>query len=213
MEKLLLRLLILAVFLIVPWTVQAKTNSSSVNDCIENPQTCEESPKDENSKKDTSLLGTENQTKITFLEVLKLIGSFVFVIGLLYLVLKFLNKKNKLFQGNKMIENIGGVSLGNNRSVQVVKVGERILIVGVGESVQLLKEIEDSAETDRFLQNERNTIEPSTFLNQLFKNRSNTSSEESSEGFSQLFKRQLDGFSEGRKKIYEGLNKDKDIDS
>ncbi len=49
------------------------------------------------------------------------------------------------------MQNIGGVTLGANRSVQVIKVGERILVVGVGETIQLLKEVDEQKEIEELL--------------------------------------------------------------
>ena len=72
-----------------------------------------------------------------------MIFATVFVVGLLYFVLKFVNKNGRLFKSTQLIENLGGTALGANRSVQLIKVGNRLLIVGVGENIQLLKEIED----------------------------------------------------------------------
>ncbi|MFK4998000.1 hypothetical protein ACI2OX_13070 [Bacillus sp. N9] len=48
----------------------------------------------------------------------KMIGSLLFVIALLYLLLKFVNKKSAAFQQNKIVQNMGGTSLGGNRSIK-----------------------------------------------------------------------------------------------
>ena len=56
------------------------------------------------------------------------------------------------------MENLGGNALGANRSVQVIKVGNRLLIVGVGENIQLLKEIEDGQEYEQIISEYNNQI-------------------------------------------------------
>ncbi|WP_252313466.1 flagellar biosynthetic protein FliO [Sinobaca sp. H24] len=84
------------------------------------------------------------------------------VITIMYLLLKFINKRTKKYSSNQTMQNLGGVPLGQNKSVQLVKVGERLLVVGVGESIQLLKEIEDEEERETLL--EQPEPEPSFFF-------------------------------------------------
>ncbi|WP_143848869.1 flagellar biosynthetic protein FliO [Alkalicoccobacillus porphyridii] len=82
-----------------------------------------------------------------FMTILKLIGALALIIALLYGLLRFLSKRTKSFQQSQLLENMGGVPLGPNRSVQLIKVGDRVLVVGVGDSIQLLTEID--AEDER----------------------------------------------------------------
>ena len=44
-------------------------------------------------------------------------------------------------KSTQLVENLGGNRLGANRSVQLIKVGERLFVVGVGENIQLLKKL------------------------------------------------------------------------
>ncbi|MFK3938708.1 flagellar biosynthetic protein FliO [Alkalihalobacillus sp. NPDC078783] len=83
-----------------------------------------------------------------FLTVLKLIGSLALIIALMYGLVRFLGKRTKTFRQSQLLENIGGMPLGPNRSIQLIKVGDRVLVVGVGESIQLLKEIDSKQELD-----------------------------------------------------------------
>jgi flagellar protein FliO/FliZ len=84
-----------------------------------------------------------------FLTLLKLIGSLALIIALIYGLLRFLSKRTKTFRQSQLLENIGGVPLGPNRSVQLIKVGNRVLVVGVGESIQLLTEIDSEEEQEQ----------------------------------------------------------------
>lgn len=79
----------------------------------------------------------------TFLSLVKLVFALIFVLALIYGLYRFVSKRTKTYQNYGAIRNIGGVAVGSNRSVQLVRVGKEILVVGVGESVQLLKEIND----------------------------------------------------------------------
>ncbi|WP_110929426.1 flagellar biosynthetic protein FliO [Bacillus massiliglaciei] len=83
---------------------------------------------------------------LTFLDFLRMGAALLFVIALLFILLRFINKKNRAFQRANFLENMGGTSLGGNRSIQLVKVGGKILVVGVGENIQVLSEITDEKE-------------------------------------------------------------------
>jgi len=84
-------------------------------------------------------------------DYVKTIFALVFVVVLLYVVLKFLNKRNLKYQQNQIIQNLGGLSLGTQKSVQLLQVGETLLLVGVGEDIQLLMEITDNDEKEKLL--------------------------------------------------------------
>ena len=62
-----------------------------------------------------------------------------------------LNKRNLNFQRNQMVQNLGGLSLGAQKSVQLLQVGKTLYLVGVGEDVQLLREITDPEEVEALL--------------------------------------------------------------
>ncbi|MCE7794593.1 flagellar biosynthetic protein FliO [Salipaludibacillus sp. CUR1] len=77
------------------------------------------------------------------LQLLLALGAVLFGI---YALLKFINKRARNFSSHSTVQSVGGIGVGTNRSVQLVKVGDRLLVVGVGDSVNLLKEIDDPAE-------------------------------------------------------------------
>ncbi|OMI08285.1 flagella biosynthesis protein FliZ [Bacillus swezeyi] len=88
---------------------------------------------------------------VSIFDFVKMIGALLFVIFLIYALVKFMNKRNRLLKPFQYVENIGGTSLGQNKSVQLIKVGNRVLVVGVGENIQLLKEIDDEKEYEDIL--------------------------------------------------------------
>jgi len=98
-----------------------------------------------NAEKEAGTVG------VTFGDVIRLIFSLLLVLGLLVLVLKWLQKKNGRITGS-VVHPLGGASFGQNRSVQVVRIGRKLYILGVGEEVRLLKEIEDETEITEMLQ-------------------------------------------------------------
>ncbi|PJN87152.1 flagellar biosynthetic protein FliO [Bacillus sp. mrc49] len=167
-------------------------------------------------KADSKDLQSNNQASgpdkvgITVWEFLRMIFATIFVVGLLYILLKFINKKNKSYQKANSVENIGGTSLGANRSVQLVKVGGRILVIGVGENIQLLKEIDDPSECEQLLQDHNDKIDqmlqPGAMAMKL-KNKWLKKNESKSAGFSTEFKNQLDQMSASRKKLLNELDR------
>jgi flagellar protein FliO/FliZ len=83
---------------------------------------------------------------------LKFIGSFLLILLLLFIVLKYLSEKTKNYSGGGPFHALGGHSLGNNRSVQMVMVGDTLYLLGVGEDVNLIRAIPPGEEQKRLLQ-------------------------------------------------------------
>lgn len=83
----------------------------------------------------------------------KFIGSFLLILVLLFLALRFLSKKTSHFAsgGPRPIQMLGGQPLGKNRSLQMVKIGDVLYILGVGEDVQLIRMIPPGEEQTRLV--------------------------------------------------------------
>ena len=78
--------------------------------------------------------------------------AFVFVVGLLFGLLKVINRKNRLYDKSRFMKNMGGISLGQHKSIQLVVIGESYYIIGVGDDIRLLKEITDPEEIDTLVE-------------------------------------------------------------
>ena len=85
-----------------------------------------------------------------------IIGALIFytllIVGLIYLLIRFLATRQRSLQTNQLVQVMGGGSVGQQKSVQLVKVGNQVLVVGVGEEVTLLKEIDDEVEKARLME-------------------------------------------------------------
>ncbi|MFC5463754.1 flagellar biosynthetic protein FliO [Lederbergia graminis] len=121
----------------------------------------EEKEKDENLSPQPDANTESDQLSITFVDGLQMIFALIFVIAILYFLLRFINKRSQSFQQNRLIQNIGGTSLGGNKSIQIVKVGNQLFIVGVGEDITLLKEITDKEEYEAYLLQHNEQLEKS----------------------------------------------------
>ncbi|WP_252503595.1 flagellar biosynthetic protein FliO [Sporosarcina sp. Marseille-Q4943] len=76
----------------------------------------------------------------------KTLLALLFVVGLLFALLKFINRKNRMFDQHRLMKNVGGLSLGQQKSIQLVVIGDSYYLIGVGDEVRLLKEITDPEE-------------------------------------------------------------------
>ncbi|WP_165967141.1 flagellar biosynthetic protein FliO [Jeotgalibacillus sp. S-D1] len=118
-------------------------NKSMVNQCFENESNCSD-----DSIQPAHKSGSEGG--ITWVDYIKLIAALCFVVFLLYVLLKFVNSRSRNFQQTKIIHNLGGTALGSNRSIQIVKIAGTFYVLGVGENINLIKEVTTPEEINRF---------------------------------------------------------------
>ncbi|MDN4073427.1 flagellar biosynthetic protein FliO [Fictibacillus terranigra] len=143
------------------------------------------------------------------LTVVKMVIALGIVLFLLIYLLKFIQRRTKTFQEGKALQSLAGIGVGANRSIQAVKVGSSVLIVGVGESVTLLKEINEEEEVEKLLRQgpaemPRLQMKAGEVWSYLFKNRTSTSA---STDFSEVMKEQLAEISAEKKSVLKMLGK------
>lgn len=148
-----LKLILCASFLIIfssqsfqTDTVVYADSNDSVNDCYKNPDACKNDSTSAVDQKDRS-----TAVGFSVWDYVKMVLALIFVIALLYGVLKFVNSRNNKYQQSQLMQNLGGISLGQQKSVQLLKIGESLYLVGVGDDVNILKEIIDKEEKERLL--------------------------------------------------------------
>lgn len=151
------------------------------------------------------------ESQFSWFDFFKMFVALGTVIALIYLLLRFVNQRNRIFGQARMMQNLGGISLGNNRSIQVVKINDRIFIVGVGDSIQLLKEIDSEDEVKKILDEKDNEVIPQTslLLTKLF-SKSNRKVEQDSDDFKMMLKNQLDSEVKGRRNAYDKVTRRED---
>lgn len=181
------------------WTIHAETDDN---------RTVAESFMEQTEETETpQLRERENVTfyeeKNPFFMLLQLVFALLFVIALIYLLLRFMSKRSLSYRSTLALQNLGGVSLGANRSVQLVKVGERLLVVGVGETIQLLKEIDDPDEIERLLKQQEERFEKFeqpfvAYVKRVFKER-----EKETTSFQDVLKTQLNDVKTSQQKLRE----------
>ena len=147
-------------------------------------------------------------------EYIKIFLALLFVLGLLLFVLRFLNRRNMNYQQNSMIQNLGGESVGTQKSVQLLQIGGKVYVVGVGEDVQLLQVISDPEEVERILALHREKVGNTTaspYIVELFnKMRAKGPAEKIPGKFSDMLDKQLSQIKQERS---EGLERWKEKES
>ncbi|MER1984771.1 MAG: flagellar biosynthetic protein FliO [Solibacillus sp.] len=140
--------LVLLLFMSIPSTALAVSGSGMVNECFSDPNLCQ----DQTNTTDAEADSTESASlSMGPWEYIKILFSLIFVITLLVMLLRFLNKRNVNYQQNALVRNIGGLSVGPQKSVQLLQIGGSVYVVGVGDEVQLLKEVTDPEEIQQLL--------------------------------------------------------------
>jgi flagellar protein FliO/FliZ len=147
------------------FTVHAEKVDKTVKDCLKNPDAC-----DNGAKTSLPAGNGAEQAGITGWEILKTVIVLFLVLGLLFLFLRWLQKRNMRVLSTGVIKHLGGTNVGMNRSVQLIRLGKSILVLGVGENVQLLKEVRDEKEVEELLRQYEESVPFQTdFKNLLLK--------------------------------------------
>ena len=132
-------LVFLSIFTAIMAPSAVLADETNVVDWVEDKQPAEDQEKESaelNAVEDKSLTGT----------IAKLIFYLLLILGMIYGLIKFLALKQQKMQPNQAVKLMGGTPLGNNKSLQLVKVGEKVYLLGVGDQVTLIKEFSGTDE-------------------------------------------------------------------
>lgn len=135
------------------------------------------------------------------------------IIGLIILLIKLLARRNRGWGANRALRTLGGVPLGQNKSLQIVELAGKVYVVGVGENITLIDKLDDQEQASQIisLMEQSNAISwnPAA-LTDLFgklkkNNRANDNAESelSSEGpdFERMLRRKLDEQSQRKQQV------------
>jgi flagellar protein FliO/FliZ len=102
-------------------------------------------------------LGTTDTSIGSIGSSFKMVGYVIFclilIICLFFIIIKVISQKNKLMMSGRSVKSIGGVSIGQNKTIQIVEVGHTLYVLGVGDNVQLISKIEDAEEIEYIVEN------------------------------------------------------------
>lgn len=165
----------------------------------EEPHDDKESPPQEQPAGANEEKSSNPQLGTSAWDYVKTFLSLAFVIGLLIALLKYMQRRNRQFNRHRLLKSIGGLPLGQNKSIQLVQIGDAYYVVGVGEDVRLLKEITDPEEIrtiEVHMEEQQTPIDtPIGIWLQKFRNRTSTKSTvpaQQSERFEHVFQSTLD---------------------
>ncbi|MBB3109403.1 flagellar protein FliO/FliZ [Paenibacillus phyllosphaerae] len=144
------------------------------------------------------------------------IFALLLVTSLIVLVIKFLAQRNRMIGSNRSLRSLGGIPLGQNKSLQVLDLSGRLYVVGVGENISLIDKIDDPEEARSILQSlEQQQMQPwtpATFKDWIDRVRNRGKEEEKqmwqeADSFQSLLQSRLQRQSDQRQKV-ESLLKD-----
>ncbi len=202
-------ILLTSVLFFVTDTVYATNNSvSDLFDEEKSQKGDEETPATESEPEDELQEELASNNDSLLFDLIKMFFMLGIVLGLIYFLLKFLQKRNKMFQQVRAMENLGGISLGSNKSIQMVKIGSKVYVIGVGNDVNMLTEIDDPKFIEELENKEQNPSQLNASFQSLFQQlrnnkgkQPNKQNESTIHSFKQLFNDELKTMKEERKNI------------
>ncbi|WP_394121055.1 flagellar biosynthetic protein FliO [Planococcus donghaensis] len=164
-------------------SVQASPN---VVEWLNNEEPAEETPAD-------PVVAAPVEEKSLAGIIVQLVLYTLLIVAMIYGLIKFLAARQKNLQPNQAVKLMGGTPLGNNKSLQLVKVGGQMYLIGVGDEVTLIKEFSDAAEISG-IEKDFEQQQPALSKNLLDftkKKIGSFSKSPQKKGFDQLFKQSL----------------------
>ncbi|RDW19493.1 flagellar protein [Oceanobacillus arenosus] len=193
---------------VLPSTIVVAATTPNAKDCIEKAIECEElngTINNETEKDNEEPLVSGDNTESLALSLVRMFFALLLVLALIYFLLKFLNKRNKSLNNQvKALEKLGGISLGQNKTIQLVRVGNQIFLLGVGDNIELIMEVTEEKVIEALLEKDENATDNFTagslfqsFLSSKTDGKKATKSKE----FNKLFSNELDNLKKNRKKL------------
>ncbi|NME04849.1 flagellar biosynthetic protein FliO [Psychrobacillus sp. BL-248-WT-3] len=199
----------------VPLATEAAVDSNeSIKESFEriNKGTAPDAESEENKELDqeenTPQEASSSGVSITAWDYIKMIFALLFVIALLYGLLRFINKRNRSFQHNQLIHNLGGVGVGQGKSIQLMQIGNSLYLVGIGENINLLKEITDPQEIEeltKLYEDKLGTAQTLPYImelmNKLTKNKTQKTKNNENPSFNETFQKKLEDIKRDRSEV------------
>ncbi|MFA1820664.1 flagellar biosynthetic protein FliO [Virgibacillus oceani] len=205
----------ISLLFIIPFIflAEAGAQTPSVNDCLEADADCEEeiTPLSEDEDASESMAGFDDSNSLLF-DLIKMFLALLLVLALIYIMLKLLNKRNKMYNQIKHLENLGGISVGQNKSIQIIRIGGRFYLVGVGDNVEMMQEITDEEMKEQLLeQGDEEPFQLTTLLPSFLRKRGEKNPyNQDSQDFKNLFSDELKKLKKNRKDLIGRNNRRED---
>lgn len=201
----------LLIVIISGFPILVSANPSNVSDCLEEGDCLEIEEEVQMDEQNEELL-IETKKGSLAVDIAKTVFALLLILLLIYMMLRIMKRKNRLMSDVKVLENLGGISVGSNKSIQIVRVGTRVYMIGVGENVELLQEIEDEEIINDLSNRTENKEREMSSLLESFFNRKNGKTEEdnSFQSFNKLFSNELKKLKDNRNTLIKKYQKKDD---
>lgn len=207
-------LILLAIFL---WNDGLSVHAEQVNvkDCIENNEECLEDVEEPVESEDSNNELLQNiddrgPSSIVF-NFIKMFFALLLILALLYGILIILRRRKKLYQHSNLLENVGGIPLGPNKSIQIVRVGSSLYLIGVGDNIEMLQEITDEElKTALLEEKEEDSLPVANMVFNLFQGKQKKNNQKTLQSFSENLQEELKKFRTNRKNLMDEFNKKDD---
>lgn len=142
----------------------------------------------------------------------------VVILGLFIVIIKLLARKNKFVLPGRTVKSLGGMPLGQNKSVQVVEIGNTLYVLGVGNDIRLVARIDDPAEIEAIRTSAAGSGEGQGFpafkewFASLTKRNAGKESGEVGGNFQQIFQEKMLTMTNRKKKVEEWMLEDNPTD-
>ncbi len=123
---------------------------TSVWDALQKPSAVNESDGGAVSLPESTTL-PGNQSPSGFMLFLQVVFSLGLIIVLIYLLLRFLAKKQVGNNQSGPMRVVNSLSMGNGKSIHLVMIGDSLYILGAGDTIQLIRHIPAGDEMDLLL--------------------------------------------------------------
>jgi flagellar protein FliO/FliZ len=147
--------------------------------------------------------------------MLRVIVSLIIIIVIFVIIMKVLSQKNHKWLSGRAIRTLGGVALGQNKSLQVIEIGEKVYVVGVGEDISLIDKIDDPKAIDAIhasLASEQQRPSLAEWFGRIRRKQDEPEPEDITASFQEVFHRKLQDLP-NRKKWVETMLQDDQSES
>lgn len=155
---------------------------------------------------DSQIESIENTEPSFVWSLVKLVFILALMIGLLYIGVRFFSRRNRQINDLKMLENLGGIPVGQQKSVQLIRVGHAYYLLGVGENVELLKEIDDESMIHE-LETLAETAEETNIFATFKRDQHDNKEDSSLNSFKNIYTKELNNLMNHRKEMIDQQRK------
>jgi len=153
---------------------------------------------DPSQQDDELIIGSNTgQTSELLWSFVKVIFVLVLIIGMIYMVVRVLAKKNQSLFGRRNVRVLSGVQLAPGKSLQIIELAGQVYILGVGEDVRLLDRVTDAEQAaaiiEQLSEQEGRPIAPfvGEWLQRLRSSKADKQYQEARPSFEELFRERL----------------------